>query len=62
MNHVFLDKENKDVKSLRWCPLILKGNDDSEKERYERSPGIFIDRKDRVIRVVTSTSDRINFP
>lgn len=56
------ETENKNVKPLRWCPLILKGNDDHEKERYERSPAIFLDRKDRAIRVVTSTSDRINNP
>ncbi len=50
------------MKPLRWCPIVLKGNDNHDKDRYERAPGIFIDRKDRVVRVVTSTSDRINNP
>ena len=51
-----------DETQLRWCPIIQKGKDDLEAEKYHRTPGVFLDRVDRLLRVFVSTNENEKFP
>jgi hypothetical protein len=42
---------------LRYCPLIHKGKDNKENQVYNRAPLILLDRKDKKIKAIVSTSD-----
>lgn len=57
---LFLIKEYtedlKQKKGLRWCPLLQKGVDDTFESIYFRSPAIFFDRKERVLKAIVSTT------
>lgn len=46
----------KQKKGLRWCPLLQKGVDDSFESIYFRSPALFFDRKERVLKAVVTTT------
>lgn len=47
---------------MRWCPVLQKGLDDPENGDYKRTPGVFLDRLDRLLRVFVSTSEDTAFP
>ena len=58
-----LKEEDKDnLKGIRFCPVLQKGVDDTFERIYYRAPAIFIDKKDRYLKVVVSTSDMSNQP
>lgn len=52
------DEEN--LRGLRYCPIMQKGIDDTFEKIYYRSPAIFIDKKQRNLKIVASTSDIAN--
>jgi hypothetical protein len=47
-------------KGIRFCPFIQRGEDDLVEKKYQRSPGIYFDRKDKNFVIFTTTSDKDN--
>jgi hypothetical protein len=47
-------------KGIRFCPFLQRGNDNPVEKKYNRSPGIYFDRKDKNLVLFTSTSDKDN--
>jgi hypothetical protein len=54
------DKDN--LRGTKYCPIIHKGVDDTFEKIYYRSPVVFIDKKERFLKVVLSSSDMANQP
>ena len=46
----------KQKKGLRWCPILQKGVDDTFENIFFRSPAIFFDRKERVLKAAVSST------
>ena len=60
---LFLEKEETiNQTGLRWCPILQKGIDDESSQVYERTPAIFFDREQHMLRVYISTTEGTDFP
>lgn len=47
---------------LRYCPILQKGIDDSSNKSYRRTPAIFLDRKDKCLKVYVTTTETVDYP
>lgn len=60
---IYLEEEDTiNQTGLRWCPLLQKGTDDEEEEVYERTPAIFYDRDEHMLRIYITTTEIEDFP
>ncbi|KRX01889.1 Concanavalin A-like lectin/glucanases superfamily [Pseudocohnilembus persalinus] len=44
-----------DNQTDEYCPIIQKGNDNSDENIYQRQPGIFLNTKDNTLKIFIST-------
>lgn len=47
---------------LRYCPILQRGIDNTSTQTYHRTPAIFLDRKDKGLKVYVSTTENVDFP
>jgi len=41
----------------RFCPMIQRGNDNLYSKEFQRSPGLYLDRKDKILKTYVSSLD-----